>query len=174
MVAGQSRQRRRRGDNGEPGVGKTRLAVELLARVSSQGARMASGAALDLAGPAPLGLWAELIRELVDQLEPPPPDAAWPSDLAVLAPDIELRFGRERERRSAVSPDLERARLYQATVELVSWASRRRPVALLIEDIHLADTPSLDLTGFVGRQAARLPVLVILTRPRRAAGQRRG
>ena len=149
---------------GEPGVGKTRLAVELLARVSSQGARMASGAALDLAGPAPLGLWAELIRELVDQLEPPPPDAAWPSDLAVLAPDIELRFGRERERRSAVSPDLERARLYQATVELVSWASRRRPVALLIEDIHLADTPSLDLTGFVGRQAARLPVLVILTR----------
>ena len=149
---------------GEPGIGKTRLAVELLARVSDQAARTASGAALDLAGAAPLGLWAELIRGLVDQLEPPPPDAAWPSDLAVLAPDVELRFGRERERRSTVSPDLERARLYQATVELVSWASRRRPVVLLIEDIHLADTPSLDLTGFVGRQAARLPVLLILTR----------
>jgi DNA-binding SARP family transcriptional activator len=149
---------------GEPGIGKTRLAGELLARVSSQGARTASCAALDLAGAAPLGLWAELIHELVEQLEPPPLDAAWPSDLAVLAPDVERRFGRERERRSTVSPDLERARLYQATVELVSWGSRRRPVALLIEDIHLADTPSLDLTGFVGRQAVRLPVLLILTR----------
>lgn len=149
---------------GEPGIGKTRLAVELLARVSNQGARTASCAAFDLAGAAPLGLWAELIRQLVDQLEPPPPDTAWPSDLTVLAPDVELRFGRERERRSTVSPDLERARLYEATVELVSWASRRRPVVLLIEDIHLADTPSLDLGGFVGRQAARLPVLLILTR----------
>jgi DNA-binding SARP family transcriptional activator len=149
---------------GEPGIGKTRLAVELLARVTDRGARTASCAALDLAGAAPLGLWAELIRELVDQVEPPPPDAAWPSDLAVLAPDVELRFGRERERRPTVSPDLERARLYQATVELISWASRRTPVVLLIEDIHLADTPSLDLAGFVGRQSARLPVLVILTR----------
>jgi DNA-binding SARP family transcriptional activator/tetratricopeptide (TPR) repeat protein len=149
---------------GEPGIGKTRLAVELLARVSNRGARTASCAALDLAGAAPLGLWAELIRELVEQLEPPPPDAAWPSDLAVLAPEVQLRFGREPERRSTVSPDLERARLYQAIAELVSWGSHRTPVVLLIEDIHLADTPSLDLAGFIGRQAVRLPVLVIMTR----------
>jgi DNA-binding SARP family transcriptional activator len=157
---------------GEPGIGKTRLAVELLARVSNQGARTASGAALDLAGAPPLGLWAELIRELVDQLEPSPLDTAWPADLAVLAPDVELRFGRVRERRSTMSPDLERARLYQAAVELVSWAARRTPVVLLIEDVHLADAPSLDLTAFVGRQAARLPVLLILTRrPLPASGE---
>ena len=149
---------------GEAGIGKTRLAVELLTLVTDQGGRTASCAALDLAGTAPLGLWGELIGELVDQLEPPSPDAAWPSDLAVLAPDVELRFGRERTRRQAVSPDLERARLYQAAVELVRWASRRRPLALLIEDIHSADAPSLELTGVVGRQAARLPVLIIVTR----------
>ena len=100
----QLRQRRSRGDHGEPGIGKTRLAVELLARVSDHGARTASCAALDLAGAAPLGLWAELIRELVEQLEPPPPDAAWPCDLAVLAPDIEQRFGRERTSRPTDLP----------------------------------------------------------------------
>ena len=49
--------------------------------------------------------------------------------------------------RPAISPDLERARLYQAVVELLSWASRRRPVAVLIEDIHIADPPSLELAG---------------------------
>ena len=149
---------------GEPGIGKTRLAVELLARVSDQGARTASCAALDLAGAAPLGLWAELIRELVEQLEPPPPDAAWPSDLAVLSPDIEQRFGRERTSRPAIAPDLERARLYQAAIELLSWASRRRPLAVLIEDIHIADPPSLELAAFIGRQATRLPVLIVMTR----------
>ena len=149
---------------GEAGIGKTRLAVELLAQVTDQGGRAASCASLDLAGSAPLGLWGELIRDLGDQLEPPPLDAAWPSDLAVLAPDVELRFGRERTRPQKMSPDLERARLYQATVELVRWASRRRPLALLIEDIHIADAASLELAGFVGRQAARLPVLMILTR----------
>jgi DNA-binding SARP family transcriptional activator len=149
---------------GEAGIGKTRLAVELLTRVTDQGGRAASCASLDLAGAAPLGLWGELIRELVDQLEPPLLDAAWPSDLAVLAPDVDLRFGREPTRRQAVSPDLERARLYQAAVELIRWASRRRPLALLIEDIHIADAASLELTGFVGRQAARLPVLIVMTR----------
>ena len=149
---------------GEPGIGKTRLAVELLARVSDQGARTASCAALDLAGAAPLGLWAELIRDLIEQLEPPPTDAAWPSDLAVLSPDIEQRFGRERTSRPAIAPDLERARLYQATIELLSWASRRRPLAILIEDIHIADPPSLELAAFIGRQATRLPVLILMTR----------
>ena len=149
---------------GEPGIGKTRLAVELLGRVSDHGARTASCAALDLAGAAPLGLWAELIRELVEQLEPPPPDAAWPCDLAVLAPDIEQCFGRELTSRPTISPDLERARLYQAAIELLSWASRRRPLAVLIEDIHIADPPSLELAAFVGRQATRLPVLIVITR----------
>jgi DNA-binding SARP family transcriptional activator/tetratricopeptide (TPR) repeat protein len=149
---------------GEPGIGKTRLAVELLARVSDRGARTASCAALDLAGAAPLGLWAELIRDLVEQLEPPPADAAWPSDLAALSPDIEQRFGRERTSRPAIAPDLERARLYQAAIELLSWAARRRPLVVLIEDIHIADPPSLELGAFIGRQATRLPLLIVMTR----------
>src|ERR1700752_1589309 len=91
-------------------------------------------------------------------------DAAWPSDLAVLSPDIERRFGRERTSRPAITPDLERARLYQAAIELLTWASRRRPLAILIEDIHIADPPSLELAAFIGRQATVLPVMIIMTR----------
>ncbi len=149
---------------GEAGIGKTRLAVELLSRAGEQGARGAACAALHPAGGAPLGMWAELIGELVDQMESPPLDAEWPSDLAILIPDLELRLGREPRHRPAVPPDLERARLYQAVVELVSWAARRRGLVLLIEDLHLADPPSLEMTGFVARQCTRLPVLIILTR----------
>jgi DNA-binding SARP family transcriptional activator/tetratricopeptide (TPR) repeat protein len=162
---------------GEPGVGKTRLALELLECARKDGARTAICAALDLGaaagerGGAALGLWAELIGELGRDLEPPPPGATWPAGLAPLAPDLGRRLGGDAEPRAAASPDLERARLHEATVELIEWAARARPVVLALEDVHLADAASLELVAYVGRRAARLPVLLVLTRrplPRRA------
>src|SRR3954454_13285680 len=46
---------------GEAGIGKTRLALALADRAVADGGRVATCAGLDLAGAAPLGLWAELI-----------------------------------------------------------------------------------------------------------------
>lgn len=149
---------------GEGGIGKTRLATELLANAGSDGARTASCAALDLGGAAPFGLWAELLRDLTRELEPPPPEASWPSDLARLSPDVELRLGRIPRERPIVSPEFERARLFEAMVELVEWASRDRPLVMLLEDVHLADAPSLELAAYVGRRLARVPALMVLTR----------
>jgi DNA-binding SARP family transcriptional activator/tetratricopeptide (TPR) repeat protein len=155
--------------SGEPGIGKTRLAVELGERVRAEGAHTASCAGLDLGGAAPLGLWAELISELSRDLAAPPLDSTWPSVLAPIAPDLERRLGREQGHRVSASPDLERARLFEAMMTLLEWACRR-PLLLLLDDVHLADTASLHLAGYVGRRAARLPLLLILTRrplPRR-------
>src|SRR5262245_48616933 len=157
--------------SGEPGIGKTRLVLELLGRAGADGARTATCAAFDLGGAAALGLWAQLIRELANGLEAPPLDAAWPADLAPLATDLERRFGREPTSRPTASPDLERARLQEGVVELLTWASRGHALGLLMEDVHVADAASLELVGYVGRRAAQLPVLIVLTRrphPRRA------
>jgi DNA-binding SARP family transcriptional activator len=150
--------------SGEPGIGKTRLALELLARAAKDGGRVAACAALDLGGTAPLSLWAELIRDLAGQIGAPPSDASWPSDLAPLAPELERRFGGTPTARSRTAPDLERVRLYEGIVELVGWASRHGPLALVMEDVHVADPASLELTGYVARRAADLPVLIVLTR----------
>ncbi len=149
---------------GEGGIGKTRLATELILRAASAGARTASCAALDLGGAAPFGLWAELIGELLASLPVPPLDAVWPEDLSRLAPDVRVRFERFSDDRPAVPPDLERTRLMEATVALIEWASRDRPLVLLFEDIHAADRSSLELTGYVARRIVRLPVLWVLTR----------
>lgn len=157
--------------SGEPGIGKTRLAIELLERARAQGARTASCQALDLGGAAPLGLWAELIGEASRDLDAPPLDAAWPTVLTPLAPDLEHRLGRRPGRRPGAAPDLERARLFEATVGLLEWASRR-PMVLLLEDMHAADTASLELAGYVGRRVPGMRVLMVLTRrplPRRPA-----
>ena len=152
---------------GEAGIGKTRLACELLALAARDGAATASCAALDLGGAAPFGMWAELIREMLLTLPSPPPGAVWPDDLARLVPDIHARFEREPTERPPASPELERARLLEAVVALVEWAARTRPLALLLEDLHISDGASLELTGYVARRVASLPVLLVLTRRER-------
>ncbi|HEY2602222.1 MAG TPA: AAA family ATPase [Thermoleophilaceae bacterium] len=150
--------------SGEGGIGKTRLATELLARAASAGARSAACAALDLGGSAPFGLWAELLRDLCRDLPVPPPDAVWPADVARLAPQLGARFGAAGTLAAGASPELERARLFEAIVELLEWAAADRPLALLLEDVHVADAPSLELAAYAGRRLGRLPILMIVTR----------
>ncbi|HEX5851699.1 MAG TPA: AAA family ATPase, partial [Solirubrobacteraceae bacterium] len=152
---------------GEAGVGKTRLASELLALAGADGAATASCAALDLGGAAPFGMWAELIREMLGALPTPKPDAVWPQDLSLLVPDIHARFELRPSERTPASPELERARLLEAVVALVDWAARARPLVLLLEDLHISDGASLELTGYLARRLASLPVLLVLTRRQR-------
>lgn len=146
---------------GEAGIGKTRLAAEIADRAGRTG-YVARGAALDLEGAAPFAPWAELIRGLVETAGIPPESASWTADLARLAPGLEARLGPPPV--AAASPDLERARLFEATAALVGWAAGRRPCLLVLEDVHAADAASLALLGYVGRRAADLALLVLMTR----------
>ena len=150
--------------SGESGIGKSRLASELLDVASSEGALVAGATALDLGGTAPFGLWAELIGALAPSLDAPPLDSVWPGALSPLAPDLETQLGFPPVTPGRTSPELERTRLYEAIVGLLAWACRRRPIVLLLEDIHAADVTSLDVIGYVCRRLARAPMLVILTR----------
>ncbi|MEA2479714.1 MAG: hypothetical protein QOJ07_1636 [Thermoleophilaceae bacterium] len=153
---------------GEGGIGKTRLATELQRRAAADGARVATGAALDLGGAAPFGLWAELLRDLARDLPAPAAGAAWPGDVARLAPDVARALGRAPAPPS--TPELERARLFEAAVELWEHACADRPLLVLIEDLHVADAASIELTAYVGRRIAGLRALVVVTRraePRR-------
>ncbi len=149
---------------GEAGIGKTRLASELRARAGVGGGLVATSGALDLGGTAPLSLWAELIRELLPSLPAPPPDVAWPEDLTVLTSELPAHFVRSGAVASTVSPDLQRTRLFEAVVALLGWATRERPLLLVLEDIHTADQPSLELAGYIARRAVGLPVMILLTR----------
>ncbi len=149
---------------GEAGIGKTRLATELRLRASAAGGRTAACAALDLGGAAPLSLWAELIRELLPSLAAPPVEATWPDDLAVLVSGMPAHFARGAGPNAAVAPDLQRTRLFEAVVALLVWAAREAPLLLVLEDVHSADEPSLELAGYAARRVADLRVMMLLTR----------
>ena len=142
-------------DHGEAGMGKTRLAEELLA--VARPAHAGRATALDLGGGAPpFGLWAELLAGLARRLDPPPADGEWPDGLARLAPaSAPRRLGRTLKPPANVPAELARARLFEAAVELAEHATRTRPLVLLLDDVHLADAPKLALDGGIWRGASR-------------------
>ena len=151
---------------GEAGIGKTRLATELRARVMRTGALCAASAALDLGGSAPLSLWAELIRELLPSLPAPGADASWPDDVLVLVSSLPAHFARPAADAPnlGIPPDLQRTRLFEAVVALLAWAAAQAPVLLVLDDVHAADAASLELVGYASRRLAGLRILMVMTR----------
>jgi DNA-binding SARP family transcriptional activator len=149
---------------GEAGIGKTRIAAKLIETTGADGAAVAWCAGLDLGGGAPFGLWAELLRGLLRAQGAPPEELPWVADLARLSPELEGVLVHPPLTGLSPSPQLERVRLFEAMVAMVEWAARRRPCLLLFEDVHTADSASLELIGYVARRLPRLPVLVVLTR----------
>lgn len=148
---------------GEPGIGKTRLATELLGVAQHDGALAAAATALGLGPAAPFGLWAELIGGLTSCLDAVPIEAGWLEVLSPLAPALGSPFGHQQGTARA-SPDLDRARLYEATVGMLDWMSRSGPVAMLCDDVLAADAPSLELVGYVCRRLASSPIFIMLAR----------
>lgn len=77
-------------------------------------------------------------------------------DLARLLPE----FG---EPSGDVESDTARARLFEQILTLLERLAERRPVILVIEDIHWADRSSRDLIAFLSRNLRTTPVLMVLT-----------
>ena len=147
---------------GDGGMGKSRLAREILDVAAADGALTATAAAGGPGAAAPFALWSELLDDLIAQTGPlpkPPPhgDGDWDTLLAAI---------RTGARVPATEPHLDRIRFFEATVALLSWAARDRPLALALEDLHAADRSSLELVAYAGRRITRQPVLLVLTRRR--------
>ena len=130
---------------GEAGIGKTALAEALLAGAVTQGALVLVGRCYDLSETPPYGPWTEALGRapVADDL-PPLPLAVLPS-------------GRDGEALASQEAILRRVRDYLAAL------AARRPLVLLLDDLHWADPASLDLLRVVGRQLGTLPLLALVT-----------
>jgi DNA-binding SARP family transcriptional activator len=148
---------------GEGGIGKTRLTAELAAFAAAQGARVATGSGLELAGAPPFAPWSEILRDLVRQTPAPSGTVEWPDVLARLIPAVSRYWGRAACPPSP-APELERARLFEAVGELVAWTARDRPVLLVLDDLHLADAASMALLAYLGRRLPEQSAFVLGTR----------
>ncbi len=150
---------------GEPGVGKTRLAVEF-ARSISRDATVLVGrcdreALVAYAPWVAILQWmirttpAEALRRHLAGIE------AW-SELAQIVPELTSRIHIGDPPGSA-TPDGRRYRLFEAASQLLAAASRNAPILLVIDDLHWADRGSLLLLRHIIRSTREAAIYVLIT-----------
>jgi tetratricopeptide (TPR) repeat protein len=150
---------------GEPGIGKTRLAGELAARVGERGMSALWGRCWEAEARPPYWPWIQIFRRLLRKGVSEDLAAALGSGIAYLAQIMpELRQAMPRAP-LALSLDSEsaRLRLFDATATFLAHAASGAPLVVLLDDLHWADLPSLRLLEFVAHELPRTHILVIGT-----------
>jgi DNA-binding SARP family transcriptional activator/pimeloyl-ACP methyl ester carboxylesterase len=142
---------------GETGIGKSRLAEELIAHATQRSSRILVGRAYEsdqilLFGPFVDAFRAgEIARDaaVLDAL-----GLVRQAELSRLLPGV------------AAAPPAEQVdyrRLFECIVHLLQQLAAREPLLLVLEDLHWADELSLRLLAFLGRRVQTERILVVLT-----------
>lgn len=147
--------------HGEPGVGKSRLALEILNHVRQQGGNALVGGCLSGVerSYAAFSRLLQNIREVPADLPP-----VVISDLKIIAPQWETRFP-NATLSPTVDPLAEKLRLFESAFLFLRQIFQEKPGVLLIEDIHWADSGSLELIQSLARRFRETDqrLLMILT-----------
>ncbi len=142
---------------GDPGLGKTRLLEEVLARARLDGAAVAAVTAVPADREQPHGGVLGLARGGL--LQASGVSAAPAAALAALAaelPEWADRFG-PRVRGAEPQP------LARALSEVVRAIAEEQPVVLAADDAHYLDSASLETLSAVARDLTRAPLYLLLT-----------
>ena len=165
---------------GEPGLGKSRLLAELRASLRSSGApvRWIEGRCLSYGETMPYHLVLDLVRSLIgvnaaadesqvaQALETHLRDLlgdAWAENYAYLGHLLSLRLAPEMQARVSML-EIETIKRYVSSLDqLLRAISARGPVVLVCDDVHWADSASVDALLQLEAVLAALPVLFILS-----------
>jgi predicted ATPase len=145
---------------GEPGIGKSRLAVEALHAAAGRGFVCLSGVAYPLQGGLAYAPVLDAVGPYLSELDP-----ARQARLVGGLPDLGRLFGELRlpAPEPLGDPALERTRLFEAVARLLDRIAAETPLAVLVDDLHWADTASLELLHYLGRGLAGRPILLLGT-----------
>ena len=149
---------------GEPGQGKTTVVSELARRTHESGATVLLGRCDEETG-APYRPFVESLSHYVAYA----PEGVLRShvsdhggELSRMVPALEKRLG-DLPPLQSTDPDTERYLLYAAVVGLLESAGAATPVVLVLDDLHWADKPSLQLLRHVVANTASARLLLLGT-----------
>jgi predicted ATPase len=148
---------------GEPGIGKSRLAEELIAHARARGARVLVGRCWEAGGAPAYWPWVQSLRAYVRENDPAALRSqlgAGAAELAQIIPELRRHFPDLPEPR-ALESEGARFRLFEAASSFLRSATQARPLVLVLDDLHAADEPSLLLLRFVARGLADSRLLVV-------------
>ena len=141
---------------GDAGIGKTRLLQEWNSWLTAQHATIGSGECLDYA-QAPYAPFVDAARSLLRKRPEALRNAlAVRSILSALIPEL-LDAARPTARATS------KRQLFDAYVEMLSIFATPGPVVVAIEDLHWADSDSLDLALHLSSLVDHLPIVFVAT-----------
>jgi DNA-binding CsgD family transcriptional regulator len=151
---------------GEPGIGKTRTAQELADHASRLGAVALWGRCHEEAGAPPYWPWVQVIKAILR-------DAAaeallsgldgGASDMADIVPEIRGLLSNLEPSALLADPAEARWRMFETIRRFIVSLCERKPVAILLDDLHWADAPSLRLLEFLAPELADSRLLLVGT-----------
>jgi DNA-binding CsgD family transcriptional regulator/tetratricopeptide (TPR) repeat protein len=153
--------------SGEPGIGKTRCAEAIADIAEDQGALVLWGRCYEEAGAPPYWPWVQILRAYVD---------------ASSLDEVRLNMGTAVKEIAALLPELldpshvsyqstsaiadsnpARFRTFDAIRQFLHQAVQQVPIALVLDNLHWADAPSLSLLEFLSQELLRTRLLIIGT-----------
>jgi DNA-binding SARP family transcriptional activator len=149
---------------GEPGIGKSRLAEELIRHARASRAHVLVGRCWEAGGAPAFWPWVQSLRSYIRASQPDALRAqlgAGAVDLAQIVPEVREYFPDLPE----PTPEVEgaRFRLFEASTRFLRNASLARPLVLFLDDLHAADEPSLLMLRFVAGEIGDSRILLVGT-----------
>ena len=151
---------------GGPGVGKSRLAMEMMEYASRVGFRCLVGHCYERDEPFPYLPFVEILESglaqaaSLDDYRRHMGDNA--AELAQIAPSLRRAFP-DMPQPLELPPAQKRRYLFQSLSEALASASRTRSYFFVLEDLHWADESTLALLNHLANRVAQLPVVIIGT-----------
>jgi tetratricopeptide (TPR) repeat protein len=152
--------------SGEPGIGKTRLAAELVATAQANRMTVLVGHCSDDQEAVSLLPFVEMLESFVDH---EPSLDLLRTTLASDGPALSLLLPRIRNlvpelpAPPQLPPREGRRHLFNSFCDFVVRLARKQSVLMIVEDLHWADDSTLALLDHLTRRLADLPCLVIAT-----------
>ena len=150
---------------GEPGIGKTRLTLEIALEASKRRIRTLRGHCYEEDASTTYLPFIEILeaalaetpraefRELLGQ------DAG---EIARMAPSLRRMFD-DIPAALELPAEQQQRYLFNAVCDLIARIARVRPLLLVVEDLHSADKPTLLLIEHLARRVDEMPVLMLAT-----------
>ena len=151
---------------GEPGIGKTRTALQLTSHAANHGAKVVWGRCHEEAGAPPYWPWVQILRAVAASQDLDDLRAALDAgagDIADLVPDIRVRLPDIDFPATLSDPSRTRFRLFNSIARFLIDSSHRQPLAIVLDDLQWADEPSLRLLEYLAQEMANSRLLVVGT-----------
>lgn len=153
---------------GEPGIGKTRLAEEFITDETAFPPLVLRGVAHELEAGLPYQPLIDALRALITQISSERLRAAlllasvWTAELVHLVPELGAIFP---EIPAAAAPT-EEARVWEALHQCLRLLAQAQRVVLLLDDAHWADAATIGFIGYLARRLDATPALTVIATAR--------